>query len=306
MDFDVLVDCDLIGLVALDDDSLAQKKKVLSIVNDFEDGKWRHLKFQNYVWDNIAQTTLSARERASLGNKPSSVLHQAAKNLRLTDKAGDPGMGSELAEIILYGIMKDRYGALPVVPKIFYKQNANDYAKGADSVHIVVEDDDFTLWFGEAKFYTDIEDARLASIIKSVGNSLDTGKLKKENAIISNVSDIDELYIDTALATKIKSALSNKNSIDDLKPKLNIPILLLHECATTKAEKIFTQAYKDSIKAYHTDRAIAYFSKQINALKDTIHLYSSISFHIILFPVPEKKKIVDKFISKAALHREEE
>lgn len=306
MDFEVLVDSDLMDLVERDDNSLAKNKKVLSIVNDFEDGKWRHLKFQNYVWDNIAQTTLSARERASLGSRPSSVLHEAAKKLRLTDKSRDPGKGSELAEIILYGIMKDRYGALPVVPKIFYKQNANDYAKGADSVHIVIDGDDFTLWFGEAKFYTDIEDARLATIIKSVGNSLETGKLKKENSIISSVSDIDQLNIDPALATKIKKALSNRNSIDDLKPKLNIPILLLHECATTKAEKNFTQAYKDSIKAYHTDRAITYFSKQIDSLKDTIHLYSSISFHIILFPVPEKKNIVDRFIKKATLHREEE
>ncbi|MBB4818258.1 hypothetical protein HNP29_001634 [Pseudomonas alcaligenes] len=306
MDFEVLVDCDLIDLVELDDDSLAQKKKVLSIVNDFEDGKWRFLKFQNYIWDNISQTTLSARERVSLGNNHSTVLHEAAKKLRLTDKAGDPGKGSELAEIILYGIMKDRYGALPVVPKIFYKQNSNDYAKGADSVHIVVDGDDFTLWFGEAKFYTDIEDARLAAIIQSVENSLDTGKLKKENSIISNVSDIDELDLDPDLASKIKSALSNKNSIDSIKPKLNIPILLLHQCATTKAEKSLTQPYRDSITTYHTDRAIAYFSKQIGSLKDKIHLYSSISFHIILFPVPEKKKIVDKFIKKATFHREEE
>ena len=51
--------------------------------------------------------------------------------------------------------MKDYYNALPVVPKIFYKQNRNDNAKGADSVHLVLTDDmsDFSVWFGEAKFY---------------------------------------------------------------------------------------------------------------------------------------------------------
>ena len=47
--------------------------------------------------------------------------------------------GSELAEILLYGIMHHHYKALPVVPKIFNKQNSNDNAKGADSVHIVLE-----------------------------------------------------------------------------------------------------------------------------------------------------------------------
>ena len=81
--------------------------------------------------------------------------------------------------------MKHHYNAIPVVPKIFYKQNVQDNAKGADSVHIVVDDkDDFTIWFGEAKFYNSIEDARLYEIISSVEASLNTDKLKKENSII--------------------------------------------------------------------------------------------------------------------------
>ena len=58
-------------------------------------------------------------------------LIEAAKNLRLTDIDGDdPGKGSEIAEIALYGIMHHHFGALPVVPKIFYKQNVQDNAKG--------------------------------------------------------------------------------------------------------------------------------------------------------------------------------
>src|SRR5690606_24289083 len=141
--------------------SPAENKTVLSLANDFEDGNWRLKKFEHFVWDNIALTALSARERSNLAGKNSSILYEAAKNLRLTDKEGDLGRGSELAEIVLYGIMHDYYKALPVVPKIFYKQNTQDNAKGADSVHIVLEEDnDFSLWFGEAKFYTSIEDAR--------------------------------------------------------------------------------------------------------------------------------------------------
>ncbi|WP_122582755.1 HamA C-terminal domain-containing protein, partial [Pseudomonas viridiflava] len=124
-------------------------------------------------------------------------------------------------------IMKHKYNALPVVPKIFYKQNAQDNAKGADSVHIVLEgDDDFSLWFGEAKFFNSIEDSRLPSIITSVGNSLKTDKLKKENSIITNIADIDLLEINDQLKKKIKDSLSHQASIDTLKPKINIPILL--------------------------------------------------------------------------------
>ena len=87
-----------------------------------------------------------------------SSLRKVAKNLRISN---DTGKGSELAEILLYGVMKHHYKTLPVVPKIFYKQNCQDNVKGADSAHIVLEDDgSFSLWYGESKFYVDLLGAK--------------------------------------------------------------------------------------------------------------------------------------------------
>lgn len=271
-------------------------KTVLSLINDFEDGKWRYAKFQNFIWDNIVETALSKNEREKLVNQDHSRLIAAAKNLRLTDKNDEKGKGSELAEIVLYGIMKHHYGALSAVPKIFYKQNVQDNAKGADSVHIVLNNNDFSIWFGEAKFYNSIENARLNEIIESVGNSIQTDKLKKENSIITNVSDIDLIVDNEDVRKEIKALLKNETSIDNLKPKLHIPILLLHECSKTKGCTELTDNYKNDIIAYHKDRAQSYFSKQISKI-GTIHKYSDITFHLILFPVPDKKEIVEKFIS---------
>lgn len=305
MDFSILIDCRFDDLKLFEASEYTAQKKILSLVNDYEDGKWRYSKFQDFIWDNIAETSLSQRERESLGAKPSSMLRAAAKNLRLTDKDGDIGRGSELAEIVLYGIMKHHFSALPVVPKIFYKQNSQDNAKGADSVHIVLEDDDFSIWFGEAKFYTSIEDARLGSIITSVENALQTAKLKKENSIIVNVCDIDGLCLDPELTRRIKDALSNRHSIDELKPKLNVPILLLHECDITKAATVFSKEYQAKVVAFHRQRALAYFRKQIEQLSDKVFLYAEIKFHIILFPVPQKCPIVDKFVSRVEFLRDE-
>lgn len=305
MDFSILIDCRFDDLKLVEPSENTAQKKVLSLVNDYEDGKWRYSKFQDFIWDNIAETSLSQRERESLGAKPSSLLRAAAKNLRLTDKDGDIGRGSELAEIVLYGIMKHQFSALPVVPKIFYKQNSQDNAKGADSVHIVLEDDNFSIWFGEAKFYTSIEDARLGSIITSVENALQTTKLKKENSIITNVCDIDTLCLDPELTEQIKGALSNQHSIDHLKPKLNIPILLLHECAITRDSTIFSAEYQEQIVAFHQQRALAYFQKQVKQLGDKVFLYAEIKFHIILFPVPQKAPIVNKFVSRVEFLRDE-
>lgn len=304
MDFEVLIDDFFINISNDEELKPTENKKVLSLINDFEDGDWRYSKFQSFIWDNIAETSLSLKERSSLIDQSHSMLVAAAKNLRLTDKENDIGKGSELAEIVLYGIMKHHYKALPVVPKIFYKQNSQDNAKGADGVHIVVTDDDFTLWFGEAKFYTSIEDARLSSIVQSVKNSLQTDKLKKENSIIASVSDIEGLVNDQALLSKIKNALSNKASIDTLKPKIHIPILILYECNLTAECNATSDEYKESIRIRHKDRANAYFKKQINSMSKDFG-YGDIKFHIILFPVPSKKKIVDKFISNIEHYKEQ-
>ncbi|AZR41999.1 HamA C-terminal domain-containing protein [Marinobacter salarius] len=304
MDFEVIINDSFVNISDNEDLFPVANKWVLSLINEFEDGHWRYKKFQSFIWDNIAETALSFEERKCLVDQSHSILTAAAQNLRLTDKEGDIGKGSELAEIVLYGIMKNHYKALPVVPKIFYKQNSQDNAKGADGVHIVVEGGDFSLWFGEAKFYTSIEDARLSSIIESVGNSLKTDKMKKENSIITNVSDIDGLIEDVVLKEKIRSALSNKKSIDDLKRRIHVPIFILHECELTAQCEKMSDDYRKSVIDYHKDRANSYFKKQIANIGDVFG-YEEITFHIILFPVPSKDEIVSKFVKNVEHYKEQ-
>ena len=305
--FDVLIDDSFENINSQEGLVPIHNKKVLSLINDFEDGSWRYTKFHDFIWDNVIETALSKSERDKLINQDHTRLRTAAKNLRLTDKdTTDIGKGSELAEIVLYGIMKHYYGALSVVPKIFYKQNPKDNAKGADSVHIVLEgENDFSLWCGEAKFYTSIEDSRLDSIIESVGNSLQTDKIKKENSIITNIQDLDLVINNAELLNRIKTLLSERASIDDLKPKLHIPILLLHQCEITKSCKEMSDEYINQIIDYHKDRAQAFFTKQISKLSESINKYSSITFHLILFPIPDKKIIVDKFIKTVEFYKEQ-
>jgi len=297
MKFEVLIDDFFININ--EDETLTPigKKHVLSLIHSYENGSWRYDKFQNYIWDNITETALSKEERESLVDSAQTSLVQSAKNLRLTDK-DKIGSGSELSEILLYGIMKDHFKALSVVPKIFYKQNSQDNAKGADSVHIVLENnDDFSLWFGEAKFYKDISGA-ISEAIKSIRNFFDSRQITKENSIITNVQDIHSLGLSDLLVEKIKTLLdNNKTSLDELKPKIHIPILLLHECEVTKNNDQLTQVYKDEIIRLHKNSANKYFKKQIDQLEAVIFKYSDISFHLILFPVPCKKTIVDKFLT---------
>lgn len=306
MIFDILIK-DIFDNVKLDKDlTPTHNKSVLWLLNDFENGSWRFDKFQNYIWDNIKETALSHSERKALIDKgEGTVLNESAKKLRLVEGEKAFGRGSEIAEIVLYGIMKDYYTALPIVPKIFYKQNVKDEVKGADSVHIVIESESkFSLWFGESKFYSSIDDARLDKIVESVKDSISLEKIKKENSIITNLSDIKNFdKISPELREKIIMSLSQGESVDNLKPILNIPILLLHECKITQSQTVLSEEYKRDLINTYKDRATAYFKKQIEECKG-VHLYDKINFHIILFPVADKKKIVDTFIVKAKAHRE--
>ncbi len=299
--FQVIIDCPFKDITK--DSTLApiDHKYSLCMVNDFENGKWNIEAFHDFIWDNIAQTALNKEEREALGRRPSTLLKRAAKNLRITD---NDVSGGEIAEILLYSIMKHHYNALPVVPKIYYKQNANDFAKGADSVHIVIEDEEnFSFWLGEAKFYNKLENARLDKVVESVHDTLTSDKIKKENAIILGIKDLDELKIPEILLDKIKRLLDKDKSLDKLKPHLHVPILLLHECEITSKTKIINKEYLDSIREQYTDRATVYFKKQIEKCKEDIFMYSDICFHLMLVPVPNKEEIVNMFINRAKTFR---
>ena len=176
--------------------------------------------------------------------------------------------------------------------------------KQADSVHIVIENEStFSLWLGESKFYNSIENSRLDKIVESVNNSISKEKLKKENSIITSISDLNDLpEISEDLRTKIKLALNREVSIDHIRAILNIPILLLHECSITNVATHLTDEYIEQIKEFHKDRATQYFKKQIKKCTN-VDKYSEIKFHIILFPVPHKQKIVDKFKNKTNVYR---
>lgn len=274
---------------------------LLSVVNGFEDGKWREDLFRQFVMNNIAQTGLSADERENICTiDPYTQITRSIMNLRLVDC--ENGQGSEITEIVLYGIMRYHYNALPVVPKIFYKQNSNDNAKGADSVHIVIDEDkmDFTLWLGEAKFFNDIIDERLYDPINSVFEALGTEKIKKENSIITNIKDLEYVINNPDIRKKVKEVLRHDVSIDEVKKRLHVPIMLLHECSITKGARELSPEYLEEIKHYHLNRAERFFMSHNNKQKkEGVYGFEKIMFHLILFPVPNKENIVNWFVKRA-------
>jgi len=304
MNLERLIEGKLADLVDCTNINPNNNKYVLSLINDYEEGIWREDKFNQIIWDNIAETALSVKEREALIDSGYSKLVASAKKLRLVNPKAKC-QGGQIAEILLYAVMKYHYGALPIVPKIFYKQNSQDEAKGADSVHIVIEEDNtFSIWFGEAKFYNSIQNDRLGSIVESVKKSLDKEKIKKENSIITNLSDIHYLVTDDRLRNDILDCLKPAESIDKIKPRLHIPIMMLNECLVTQSHYAITKEYKNQLIAFHIDRAQAYFERQTKSLNH-ISGYADITFHLVIIPVFKKKPIVEDFRKRAKFFRDE-
>lgn len=248
--FKCLIDTSLLELYP-DNAEKFQNKNLLSYLNGFESGKWRSDFFVSFLFDHLSETALSNTERSKLIGEPFSSLQKAARNLRFLENKKEQKEyveSGEIAEILLYAIMKRHYGALSVVPKIYYKQNPKDNAKGADSVHIVLEENgNFSLWYGEAKFYKDLQQA-ISSAIESVHDTIKDDKLKKENSIVTSTRDLEELISDEKQLEAIKVMLSSDTSLDELKPILQIPILLLHECSITAKQESLSIGYCEKIQ----------------------------------------------------------
>ncbi|WEJ33167.1 Hachiman antiphage defense system protein HamA [Devosia sp. SD17-2] len=90
------------------------------------------------------------------------------------------------------------------------------------------------------------------------------------------------------------------HSIDHLKSRIHVPILIIHQCTITSANTEISAQYRQQMTEHHQERAEAYFSKQF-AKSGSLHKYDSVNFHAILVPVPNKKLIVDAFTKQAAL-----
>ena len=286
---------DKIDFEIIVDDLLIDNGMLLSLANDFEDYKWRDDKFMHFILNNLQYAALSAKERDSMIEKPYNAIARAINKLNLKETGG------EIGEIFLYGIMQQYYQALPVCPKIFHKQNPKDEVKGADSIHITINDNICYLWLGESKFYTNLKEA-FKDALKSVKILLsDKDKLKGENSMITNLGDLDDMakkYNNhKSIIINFKNFLKSNYSIDDLKKILHVPISIIHQCEKTANIKELNADYKKTIKEFHENESKKFLDKIIQELKDIPYI-EKIQFHIILFPVPDKNQLVKKIIDK--------
>ena len=298
--FDILLDIKLMDIYPKNFEYDIKYSSLLGLSNKYIDGEWSIKKFCNFFKDKIVLSALSTEEMELISDSPATSLENAFENLRKV-KAKDDSEGKitdgEVGEIFLYGIMREYYQATVLVPKIFYKQNTNDTVKGGDSVHITLSNNGVGVWFGESKFYSDINRA-IDDSVKSISDFL-KNKINKEISISYDslrLENIKKMLIEKPneeLYNELKYLLQ-KDNIDKLKQYMHIPILILYECDITKSSKSQEELIKRYINDIFKEKSLILLKKQITKLKENnIFNYESIKFHIILFPCIDKDKIMD-------------
>ena len=78
------------------------------------------------------------------------ALRNAAQRVYQTDKFKKRG---EFGELLLHIAVRQVFGSIPAISKIYYKDSVNATVKGFDCVHIVDAPQSLELWLGEVKFY---------------------------------------------------------------------------------------------------------------------------------------------------------
>lgn len=247
----------------------------------YESSKWRAAQFADHVMEWLPEFALNYTELKSVqpGNMVQ-LMRQAARKVYESGKFKNRG---EFGELFLHIAIRQVFGSLPAISKIYYKSSRNDPVKGFDAVHVVGPPDDMELWLGEAKFYNDFAKAAYDAV-QELKDHTKINFLRDEFLLIAG--KIDSAW---AHAPKLKELLSKNISLDKVFARAAIPVLLTYDSKCLKAHSVcdagFVAAFEEEIRDNY-----AQFAKHTLPQKLTIHL--------ILLPLNTKQVLLKALDTK--------
>ncbi len=201
----------------------------------YELGTWRAEQLAEHAMEWLPEFALTHRELEGL--KSANVvrlMRRAAKNVYATEKFRRRG---EFGELFLHAVIRQVFGSLPAISKIYYKSARNDTVKGFDAVHVVSNEDGLELWLGEVKFYQDISRA-ITDVVDELHSHTQRNYLKDEFLLISGKIDDEWPHSDA-----LKSLLSPNTSLDDVFTKAVIPVLLTYDSECVDIHNVCSADY---------------------------------------------------------------
>ena len=203
-----------------------------------------------------------------------------------TDKYKNRG---EFGELLLHIILRQIYGSIPAISKIYFKDAVNNTVKGFDAVHIInIKDtkdtkDTFELWLGEVKFYNNARQA-IYDVIGEIQEHTKQDYLKNEKMLLLNKIDIDPKSPFYPILSKL---LAPNTSLDELFDCACIPILITYDSKTLKKHTKTTKEFNLELE-HEVMKVFDDFKNKISNLTIPIKL------HVFLLPLQEKSVLIKK------------
>lgn len=236
--------------VVVDRVELPPAPNLVAMCAGYEGGAWRSDGLAEHLLEWLPEFALNERELRELDHASArQVMRRAAKNLYTSEKYKNRG---EIGELLLHVAVRQQFGSIPAVSKIYFKDAANDTVKGFDCVHVVEAADGLELWLGEVKLYEDAAGA-VRDVVKELFEHTRAPYLRAEFAAIWRKLDPDAPHRE-----RLRPLLENENtSLDEIFERLCIPVLLTYDSAAVAAHRRADAAYAAAIAAEvgrHHDR----------------------------------------------------
>lgn len=250
---------------------------IAALCAGYEAGSWRGKAFAEHVMEWLPEFSLTADELKTLS--PGTAVRLIKKAARLVYQTEKYGKRGEFGEIFLHICLRQLYGSIPAISKIYWKDSVNSTVKGFDAVHVIANGDDLELWLGEVKFYKDGERA-ISDVAKEVIEHTKVAYLKNEFMLITN-----KLQPGMAHYGSLAKLLDKNTSLDDVFASVCIPILFTYESNAVKASGKSDASYLDSVQ-----KEVQKFQASIESKLQPGSL--PMKLHIFVIPIHTKDALV--------------
>ena len=247
----------------------------------FEAGEWRYDQLAEHIVEWLPEFALNEREFNALsGVNARRALRAAAETIYKSAKYASRG---EVGEILLHAIIRQEFGSVPAISKVFFKDAPNDTVKGFDAVHVVEAADGLELWLGEVKLYQDVASA-VRDVVDELNQHTRIPYLRSEFAAIWRKVDQEHPH-----RAALERLLAGNITMDEVFERLCIPVLLTYDSTTLAAHRRTDAAYEAAITAE--------FEKHHQRFCGA-NLPAEIKIILILLPMNNKAKLLERFDAK--------
>lgn len=260
---------------------LELKPAIIGLCVGYELGGWRADQFADHIMEWMPEFALTYSEIEGIhsGNMVA-LMREAAKKVYASEKFKNRG---EFGEIFLHAAIRQVFGSIPAISKIYYKSARNETVKGFDAVHVITGENGLELWLGEAKFYTNITSA-IRDVVKELDEHMERDYLRDEFVLIGGKIDPRWKH-----AEELKKLLSPNTSLDQIFNRVCIPVLLTYDSECISKHNECSAEYCDN---FHDEIMMHYASFSEKKLP------ANVTLHLFLLPLKAKKDLIKVLDSK--------